>query len=170
MSLKVNANNLFWQIKIFEVCFLPFHLWSVRFRLVKYHCSAFFYKDAIVIFRTPAIFPSLAWHKEKYWMKLHDSIPCITLFVIAPNLIVVHSWYFHIFMWTHWEWYIHSFMNIKTILKMLHYLPMEVKTWCKSTVTVLFDAMIKLWSKLLIFYSILFKLRIYHSQCAHTNL
>ena len=149
---------------------MPFHLWSVRFCLVEYHCSAFFYKDAIVIFRTPAIFPSQTWHKEKYWMKLHDSIPCITLFVIAPNLIVIHSWYFHIFIWTHWKWYIRSFINIKTILKILHYFTCGSQNLVQINSNSLFDEMIKLWGKLVNFYSISFKLRIYHFQCVHINM
>jgi len=87
----------------------------------KKHYSTLFLKDAIVIFQTPVIFPSQTWHKEKYWMKLHDSIPCITLFAIAQKLIVVHTSYFQIFVLTHWKWYMRSFNNIKTILRILHY-------------------------------------------------
>ena len=47
---------------------------------------------------------------------------------------------------------------------------MDVKTWCKSSVTVLFDEMIKLWSKVLNSYSISFILRIYHPRCVNTNI
>ena len=89
------------------------------FAWYKKHYSTLFFKDAIVIFPTPVIFPSQTWHKEKNWMKLHDSIPCITLFAIAQKLIVVHTSYFQIFVLTHWGWYMQSMNEIEYELNTL---------------------------------------------------
>ena len=113
MVPKVNANNFFHNWNIFILLFETSSVKSAILSGIKKHYSTLFFKDAIVIFLTPVIFPSQAWHKEKYWMKLHDSIPCITLFMIAQKLIVVHTSYFQIFVLTPWEWYMRSMNEIE---------------------------------------------------------